>query len=162
MKKQTLRALLIIIGLLVLLFIAGVGSALWLVMRSFDAAKVDSASAAQEFDRVRSQFGGVEPLIAIRDEEPVITRKPPAPASSARLTTMHVLAWDAEDDDFVRLHLPFWLLRLKSGPIEIMSDRSWMRDDDLGITVDELERHGPTLVLDHRAHQGTRVMVWTE
>lgn len=163
MTKQTLRAVLIIIGLVCLLAIVGIGSAAWLFMRSFDVGKADAATASQEFDGIRARFGDTVPLIEFRDEDPVVTRKPPAGATGGRLTTMHVLAWDSEDDDFVRVDLPFWLLRLKSGPIDVMSDMSRTGTGDLGITVDELERHGPTLVLDHQVtRDGSRVLIWTE
>jgi hypothetical protein len=162
MKKDTLRTLVIIVGVLILLAIVGLGSAVWLFMRSFDVGKADAATASQQFDEIRSRFAGVTPVLAIRDEEPVVTRRPPAQSTGARLTTLHVLAWDPDDSDIARIDLPFWLLRLKSGPIEIASDRGWGGDKELGITVEELERYGPTLVLDHEGEDGERVLVWTE
>ena len=161
MKKETVRTLLIVLGLLVLLAVVCLASAVWLFTRSFQFEKADAANAAQQLDAIRGRFAGVTPVLAIRDEDPVVTRRPQATASSTRLTTMHVVAWDAEDDDFVRIDLPFWLLRLKSGPIEIASDRKWMHGDDLGITVEELERYGPTLILDE-SKRGGRVIIWTE
>jgi hypothetical protein len=162
MKKDTVRTLLIIVGIVVLLAIVGLGSAVWLFMRSFGFEKADATNAAQQFDKIRGQFVGVTPLLEVRDEEPVVVRRPETQANRTRLTTMHIVAWDPDDDDFVRISLPFWLLRLKSGPIEISSDRRWMGEEDLGITVEELERYGPTLVLDHQARRGGRVMIWTE
>ena len=162
MKKETLRTLLIVVGVLVLIAVVIIGSAVWLFVRSFDAGKADAATAAQQFDEIRSRFAGVTPVLAVRDEEPVVTRRPPSQATVTRLTTMHIVAWDAEDDDFVRIDLPFWLLRLKKGPIEIVSDRRWIGDDDLGITVEELELYGPTLILDHESRRHGRVIIWTE
>lgn len=162
MKKETVRTLLIVVGVLILIAILALGSAVWLFMRSFELGKADAASASQQFDEIRGRFGGVTPVLEVRDEEPVITRRPPAQPWGRRLTTMHVIAWDSEDDELVRIDLPFWLLRLKSGPIEIASDHTWMSDNDLGLTVEELERYGPTLILDHAARRGGRVMVWTE
>ena len=162
MKKDTLRTLVIIVGVLILLAIVGLGSAVWLFMRSFDVGKADAATASQQFDGIRSRFAGVTPVLAIKDEEPVVTRRPPAQGTGARLTTLHVLAWDPDDSDIARIDLPFWLLRLKSGPIEITSERGWGGEKELGITVEELERYGPTLVLDHEGEDGERVLVWTE
>jgi hypothetical protein len=34
--------------------------------------------------------------------------------------------------------------------------------DDLRVTVEDLERHGPGLVLDHQSRHGGRVLAWTE
>jgi hypothetical protein len=162
MKKDTVRTIVIVVGLLILLAIVGLGSAAWLFMRSFDVGKADAATAGQQFDRIRGRFAGVRPVLEIRDEEPVVTRRPPAQGNRTRLTTLHILAWDADDDDFARIDLPFWLLRLKSGPIEIAANHRRIRDTELGITVEDLERYGPTLVLDHQGEDGERVLVWTE
>jgi hypothetical protein len=162
MKKETVRTILIVVGILVLLAILGLGSAVWLFMRTFDFEKADTATATQQFESIRGRFEGVTPVLEIMDDEPVVARRPQAQPTGTRLTTMHILAWDPEDDDFVRISLPFWLLRLKSGPIEISSDRRWMGEEDLGITVEELERYGPTLVMDHSGRRGARVMIWTE
>jgi hypothetical protein len=162
MKKDTLRTLLIVVGVLVLLAIVGLGSAVWLFMRSFDLAQVDPASATQQFDEVRSRFAGVTPVLGIEDDEPVIRRRPTAQGAGTRLTTLHVLAWDADDNGLARIDVPFWLLRFKSGPIEIASNRRRFGGGELGITVEELERYGPTLVLDHKGGHGERVLVWTD
>ena len=35
-------------------------------------------------------------------------------------------------------------------------------DGDLGITVEELERFGPTLVADHQGRGGERLLIWTQ
>lgn len=160
MKKDTVRTIVIIVGVLILLAIVGLGSAVWLFMRSFEMGKADERSASQQFDQIRSRFAGVTPVLAIRDERPVVTRRPPDQGTGMRLTTLHVIAWDPDDHDLARIDLPFWLLRLKSGPIEIASDH--ISDTELGITVEELERYGPTLVLDHEGEDGERVLVWTD
>jgi hypothetical protein len=162
MKKETARTLMIVVGVLVLLAVLGLGSAVWLFTRSVDIGKADAASARQQFEEIRSRFGGVTPVLEIRHEDPVVTRRPPAQAAGARLTTLRIIAWDDDDDSFARIDLPFWLLRLKSGPIEIASDNVRMSDGDLGVTVEDLERYGPTLILDHEGRGGDRVLIWTE
>jgi hypothetical protein len=161
MKKETFRTILIVIGVLVLLAIVGLGSAVWLFMRSFQFDRADQTTATQHFDTIRGRFPGVTPVLELRGDDPVLVRRPDGQSNGTRLTAMHIIAWDAEDDEFVRIHLPFWLLRLKSGPIEVASNPGWMGDNDLGLTVEELERYGPTLVLDE-TRRGGRVMIWTE
>src|SRR3712207_4164694 len=107
MRKDTFRTILIAIGVLILLAIVALGSAVWLFVRSFHVGKMDAATAAREFDGIRGRFAGVSPLLAIRDEQPVVTRRPSAGAAPTRLTTMHIVAWDSEDDELVRIDLPF-------------------------------------------------------
>lgn len=162
MRKETARTLMIVVGVLILFAVLGLASALWLFASSVDVGKADAASARQRFDEIRQRFGGVAPVLHIRDGEPVLARRPPAQGAGVRLSTMRIVHWDPGDDSFSRIDLPFWLLRLKSGPIEIVSDQSPFGDNELGLTVEELERYGPTLVLDHEDEDGGRVLIWTE
>ena len=162
MKKETVRTLTIVVGLVILLAVLGLGSAVWLFTQSIDVGKADEVVAAGEFDRVRARFPGITPVLEIRDGEPFLARKPPDRPAAGRLSTLHVLHWDPDDDSFARIDLPFWLIRLKSGPIEIVSNKSPISDGDLGITVEDLERFGPTLVADHQGEGGDRLLIWTE
>jgi hypothetical protein len=34
--------------------------------------------------------------------------------------------------------------------------------EELHLTVDDLERYGPTLILDHKNEEGERVLVWSQ
>jgi hypothetical protein len=34
--------------------------------------------------------------------------------------------------------------------------------EDLRLTVEDLERYGPTLIVDHKAPDGDRVLVWSK
>ena len=34
--------------------------------------------------------------------------------------------------------------------------------EDLKLTVEDLERFGPTLIVDHRSTSGERVLVWSQ
>ena len=162
MKKETFRTVLIIVGVLILVAIVALGSAAWLFMRSFSLGQADERTVSQQFDEIRGRFTGITPVLTIQDEKPVVTRRPPTEPTSAGLTTLHILAWDSDDHDRESIDLPFWLLRLKSGPIEIASRHGRRRDAELNLTVEELERYGPTLVLDHEGEDGERVLVWTE
>jgi hypothetical protein len=162
MKKETVRTLMIVAGVLFLLCVLGLGTLVWFFTRSFEVSKADEASAVQRFDEIRQRFKGVTPILEIRDDEPVVTRRPAAGAGRTQLTTLRIVHWSPRDEDYSRIDVPFWLLRMKSGPIEIASDNSRWSDHDLGVTVEDLERYGPTLILDHEQDNGDRVLVWTE
>ena len=92
-------------------------------------------------------------------ETAVLTREPPANPALRRLESLHIAAWDSEDAGLFRMTLPFWLLRLKSGAITLGEDIHALR---LDLTVEQLERFGPALLVDHEAPNGDRVLVWTE
>lgn len=159
MKKETARTLTLIAGLVILLGVLGLGSAIWLFTRSVSTRQADKATAEAEFARVRRQFGDAGPILDIRGGDPVIVRRP-ARSADANLSAMHVLHWDPEDESFTRVDIPFWFLRLKATPIELGSGVGYQGELDL--TVEDLERFGPAIVLDHTGRGGNRILIWTE
>ena len=63
----------------------------------------------------------------------------------------------------VRVTIPFWLLRLKVGGTTIDLNRGGKMDlEDLKLSVEDLERFGPTLIVDHSSRDGERVLVWSQ
>ena len=58
--------------------------------------------------------------------------------------------------------VPLWLLRLKTGGATIDLNGRQMDLEDLRLTVRDLERFGPTLVLDQVNDGGDRVLVWSQ
>jgi hypothetical protein len=62
----------------------------------------------------------------------------------------------------VRLKIPFWLLRLKSGGSHVNFNGRRMDLEDLKLSVEDLERFGPTLIVDHSGNDGKRVLVWSQ
>ena len=73
-----------------------------------------------------------------------------------------MLAFDPDDNRIVKVTIPFWLLRLKTRGTMIDFNGSKMDLDDLKLTVEELERFGPTLIVDHKTSSGERVLVWSQ
>jgi hypothetical protein len=74
---------------------------------------------------------------------------------------LYVLAFDPDDERIVKVTIPFWLLRLKPrGTIDFNGGR--LELEDLKLTVEDLERFGPTLIVDHKSMGGERVLVWSQ
>jgi hypothetical protein len=159
MTKQTARALMIVAGIAILLVIVGLGSAVWLYSQTVARGTADPGRAEATFTEIRGRFAGATPVLDVRGGRPVLTRQPPQGPPRTRLSTLHVVAWDPDDEGLTRVDLPFWLLRLKSGPIEISSKAGF---EDLNLTVEDLERFGPSLLVDHAGRGGDRVLIWTE
>jgi hypothetical protein len=150
------------IGILGLVTIAGVG--FYFVSQHIDTSEATPVSAAAEFDRVKAGFAGQKPLIELDSKGNV--RKAhtdrPAPAHPTPPDYLHVLAFDPSDGRIVRFQLPFWLLRMKAGNATIDLNGNRMDLEDLRLTVEDLERFGPTLIVDHQAPDGDRVLVWSK
>jgi hypothetical protein len=157
----------IAIGVVVLLFFIAVGAVIFAVSYARQHLQVSTTSetdAMRAFDDVHAKFPG-RPLIEIKDGEPAsIGDRSSEPASKAELTTLHVLAWDDDEDHLVRVEVPFWLLRMKSGPISFSSYADGLRNDRFRLTVEDIERHGPGIVVDvtDTRRGRDRALVWAD
>ena len=157
----------IVIGVVILLFFIAVGAVIFTVSYARDHLQVSTSSesdAMRAFDEVHARFPGPA-LIEIKDGDAApISERGKEPASKADLTTLHVLAWDPDQDHLVRVEIPFWLLRLKSGPISFSSYAAGLRNDRVRLTVEDIDRHGPGIVVDvtdSRRGRG-RALVWAD
>lgn len=154
-------AALIGLGILGVIAMAGVG--LYFFSQHVETRQVGAAEADDRFTEVRKRFEGQKPLIELDEQGDFLRSNPDRPAASTSQppSALHVMAFDADDGQIVRLSIPFWLLRLqKGGTIDV--GRGEMNLEDLKLTVEDLERFGPTLIVDHRETRGTRVLVWSQ
>lgn len=152
----------IVVGVVLCVGIVFAGAAAWFFLSAFDSTVSDDATARRGFEDVRRRFEGQAPLIEIQEKTAVRTRTPP-PAPSRDLQRVQILVWNPGDGRLTQITLPWWLLRLKEGPIDITGDiGDGISRTPLTVTVGELERYGPALLLDHSEPGGTRVVVWTE
>jgi hypothetical protein len=165
-QKPKRRWIPIVFGIVLFLFVLGVGSVIFSVAWFRQHLLVTEASettAAQEFEAVRAKFPGQRPLLEMRDGRPFyVEERNNEPRSNAQITTLHLMAFDGDDGELVTFALPFWLLRLKSGPISFSSYASGFDDRGVSIRPEDIERHGPGLVLDFTVDRRGRVLVWAE
>lgn len=156
----------IILGVFAFLFVLALGgaafTAYW-VGSHMEFVETPATDAAKSFDEVRAKFPGQRPLIEFQGgERGTITANETTTASPVKLTTLHILAFDDDEGHLVRMDVPFWLLRLKSGPIAFSSYASGFDDEKVRLRVEDIERRGPGIVLDlERAREG-RVLIWAE
>jgi hypothetical protein len=153
----------IIVGILA---VAAVGGAAYFIYRHVHTSFAPSETAQVEFTQARARFDGQQPLIELRrDEEPIIHRELVAEkAERHKLETLRVLAYDQHDGKLVRVAIPFWLLRMApSKNLSFLNDNGIDVDSDrVRLTVDDLERRGPGLLIDTKDRRGSQVLVWTE
>ena len=161
---SVLIASVIIVGILAA---AAIGGTAFFIYRHVNTEFTRTENADQQFKEARARFAGQQPLIEIRkdDDEPVLHREAlRAAESSPKLETLRVLAYDTHAEKLVRVSLPFWLLRLApSRHMTFLSDSGIDFDSDrVHITLDDLERRGPGLILDQADRRGSQVLVWAE
>ena len=148
----------------ILFVVGGAAAGVYFVSRNIDASTVTEATAASEFNAIRTRFAAQRPLIEL-DERGNFLRSNtdrPAPAQARRPETLHIMAFDPDDGGLVKMRVPFWLLRLKVNDTTINFSGNRMNLEDLKLTVEDLERFGPALVLDQRNNGGDRILVWSE
>lgn len=157
----------VVIGLGILLVFLGIGAIIavsaWF-QQNVNVAVSSDQDAEVEFDRVRKQFAGRPALLELKDGVPRYTSgaRPAATAPTQKLNTLHVLAWDPDDEELARFSLPFWLLRLKSEPIRIGSYASGMDDGGVDLRPEDVEKFGPGIILDTTTPNRERVLVWAQ
>lgn len=125
--------------------------------------EIDATRAGGAFDDARRQFPDQRPVVEFDEQrrpryvEGIATRKNPG-----TVTTVHVLAWDPDDQALASVALPMWLLRLKSGPIEFGTYVNGLDDHGVRLEVADLERYGPGVLFDYTAASGERVLLSTQ
>jgi hypothetical protein len=165
-KKRTwLWVLLGVFFLLVVFAIGGIIFSVSFLRQNMSVASMSPASADEEFNAVRAKFAGQPPLIQFVDGRPEYDPDRAGRSSPAAtpLKTMHVMAWDHDEEQLVRFSLPMWLLRLKSGPIQLSAYSQGWDDRGVSFRVEDLERHGPGLLmdLDDEEREG-QILIWVE
>jgi hypothetical protein len=163
-KKRNWLA--IVLGALLLFGMLGVGCivvAVSFFRQNLDVTATNEQTAMQQMDAVRSKFPGQQPLIQFVDGEPKVMAGAAAEgAAPSSLSTLHVMAYDVDEGNLVNFSLPFWLVRMKSGPFRISAYQQGWDDRGISFRVEDLEKRGPGIIVDLTQGGGGRVVVWAE
>jgi hypothetical protein len=166
--KTWLSILAAVLIVIVMLGAAAVGGSIYFFYSHIRQTPTEDTEADDRFARERQRLSNRRPLIEIDDrDEPVILRPDPTTqaARDARLRTLRVLVYEPREQRMVDVDIPFWLLRVmpSGGRFSFLNDHGIDFDSErTRLTVEDLERHGAGLVLDHRDRRGAQVLVWTE
>ena len=156
----------IILGVLVLFTVLGVGCVVLTVSwfrQNMNITETSEEAAMKELDAIRERFPGQQPLIQMIDGRPQYTVERATQASSqTTLTSLHISAFDQDEGHLVHFSLPFWLLRMKSGPIRISAYQQGWDDRGVSFRVEDIEKHGPGIIVDVTQGREGRVVIWAE
>ena len=151
-----------IVGILGIVAMAGVG--IYFFSQHIETSTASPALAERDFEQIKKQFQDQKPLIELdRNGRYIrsnteIKAKPGVKAPDS----VHVIAFDTGDGRVVKVTIPFWLLRLKMRGATIDLNGRSMDLEDLRLTVEDLERFGPILIVDYKSPNGERVLVWSQ
>jgi hypothetical protein len=152
----------VVLGMLAVVAMAGAG--FYFFSRHFDTKVVSRATAGKEFDQIKAQFTNQKALIELDERGRFLRANPDREAKPGAKTPdgLYVLAFDPDDQRIVKVTIPFWLLRLKAHGTTVDFNGGRLDLEDLKLTVEDLERFGPTLIVDHQGSAGERVLVWSQ
>jgi hypothetical protein len=139
-------------------------------VRHVNHKSLDSRDALAEFENTRKTFATRTALVELPEAREwrredfgrtavVVHRTPEAPRRP--VNSLHILAYDPNQERLTSVDLPGWLLRLMtvSGKVRL-ANAGFLKSDE--IMLEDLERHGPGLVLQTTTEEGSRVLVWSE
>jgi hypothetical protein len=151
-----------IAALAVLSVITLAAAGLWFVRSHVNVQPTTVAAATSDFQTIRERFGNQVPLIELDDRGNFVHANTDRPNGTTRPDSLHIMAFDARDEKVVHIEIPFWMLRLKTHGtiVDVGGDNIDLQK--LRLTVEDLERFGPTLIVDHRDMNGSRVVVWSQ
>ena len=164
-KQQTI--LLAVIGGVAVIAIAVIAVAVWAFTSMVNNAEMDEASATRQMQEVRARFANVTPVLDLRPDGLTLSRRPPDTAPSGELRTLHVLRWNGHEEQLTRVDIPFWILRMKEGPIDVMYEADQATSGlklrtSSSVRVSDIERFGSTLLVDGALPDGGRLLIWSE
>jgi hypothetical protein len=174
MDKRTRGCLWTALGVALLLVMVGgalvVGGGYWFYRQVAPQSEtVDQAAAAREFEAVRRRFGGRGPVFDFEESGPgraTVRLRPGAerPETPRPIASIRVLVYNPREGALVRFSIPFWAVRFApDGKITIGEDgRIVEGGTGTPFTVEELERFGPSLLVDDTDADGEQILVWTE
>jgi hypothetical protein len=153
-----------VVGLGVLCVVAMAGVGFYFFSQHFDTKVVSRESAGSEFEHVKAQFAGQKALIELDERGRFLRANADRAAqpTARRPDQLYVLAFDPDDERIVKVTIPFWLLRFKARGATVDFNGGRLDLEDLKLTVEDLERFGPTLIVEHKSARGERVLVWSQ
>jgi hypothetical protein len=132
----------------------------YFVFRHMEQRTAAEAEANKEIEAVKARFGARPPLVEISDPVRADIRiNRPTEASAAPVDTVHILNWKSQNGELMRSDAPLWLLRFSSVNI---ASRLGLAPDRFRLTVGDIQRYGPGVIVDYGSPGKYRVLVWVE
>ena len=141
-----------------------IGLGVYVFMSNVDIEDATPETAALSFREARAPFIGDDPLIRLTRENgkvraEVLRRDRP---SEVLPESLHVLVWDPSDERLVNVRIPLWLLRFGADAMVDFSEEDGDVLGDLDLSLEDIDHHGPGLVLDYQDADRELVLLWAQ
>jgi hypothetical protein len=132
----------------------------WHVQARF--VTVDAAAAELANARASASVVSTRPMLEVSGQLQVLVHRDPGRERHG-FAALHWVDYDPSARKLVRADIPEWLLRIVSADGRIrLANLDIIQRDNERITLEDLERHGPGVILDVDVPQGRQVIVWIE
>ena len=163
-KRTWVIALVSIAALAVFGTVVLIGLGAYVFMSNVDIQDATPETAEHSFQEALAQFIGDEPLIRLTREDgevqaELLRRDRP---SDVRPESLHVIVWDPREERLVNVRIPLWLLRFGDNATVDFSEADGDIVGDLDLSLEDIDHHGPGLVLDYQDADRERVLLWAE
>jgi hypothetical protein len=161
-RKTWVWVVLGIMGVFLLLVVAGIGGMVYFVRSHAHAETTPRDTALAEIEKVRARFAGQTPLIELKlGDEPVIHRV--TTGERHEIQTLHVIGYDRQNSKLSRVDVPGWVVRFVSaGGRFRLANLGFEDETDSKLTLEDLERHGPGIIFDLKRREEAMAVVWIE
>jgi hypothetical protein len=169
MKRARWSIVLTIVRGVVIIALTTVGMGLWFFLSHHQSSPVTERSAESEFSQLRSRFSTQQPLIEMSLRQPADT--PVIGQPIVPLRTFHTVIFDTRGSErIVRITVPFWFARLfadRHGEFKWLGQLTFLDDTEfdseaIRLSLDQLERRGPGLIIDYQHPSGGQFISWVE
>jgi hypothetical protein len=131
-----------------------------------DVSQVAPHESDSYFQAALAETGGGMPYIEFDENGVIVVHRELETENAPAFDTLTLVAWAPGDERAVRVHYPRWFVYLKtSTSVNLGTMIAVVRKDwnhlDLSISYDDLSRRGPALLLNHKADNGARLLIWT-
>jgi hypothetical protein len=135
--------------------------------RHHRSEKVSAQTAEAEFQRIRARFAEQQPLLDMRERRPVVDVI--RPHTGTPLRSFHTVVFDTRGGQrLVRITVPYRFGRLfRRGGFRWLGELTFLDDTEfdpepIQLSLAQIERHGPGLMVDYRHPSGGRFIAWVE
>jgi hypothetical protein len=163
-KKRTwLTIVLATVAIVFILAVAlGAGVAYFFVSHA-QSTPISMEDGQARITAAKARFAGQTAMIvADMNTRAPIVNLPPPDAHGAPITTIRALIYSEREGKLIDAAIPAWVLRMMpNGKVRFLEGLPF-DSDRVQITFDDVERHGPGLILDGFDRRGSRVLIWAE
>jgi hypothetical protein len=136
------------------------GTAAYFVLRHMETRVGGEAEAVKAIEAVKTRFGERKPLVELVDPRRGDIRiNRASEPSAAAVDTVHVINWKGETGELSRTDVPVWLMRFST--VNIASQLG-LAPASFRLTVADVERYGPGILVDFASPGSSRTLVWVE